>query len=479
MKPSGILLMLALVAATDLAAAQGFAPPRLSRGRTVHAYARQPVAPREPIETERRISFDEYVSMDDEVLPAGDGGIVSEGETGPYFEGDGLEGEFAGGPGDWGPACDSCGGRCPGDCRRRHYLGPLNGGWANFDFLAWWGKGTQLPALVTTAPANSPQETLGALGGPGTQVIFGNERVDQGGRAGGRIDAGIWLDESQEFGIGGSFLGLGRKGTAYDARANSGGFPVYARPFFDVETDANNAQVVSNPGLTTGVIHIQTANTIFGAEAYLRERLFEEPGYRLDCSYGYRMMRLDESVAIYDSTVLIDPNSLLPLGTQLVGEDVFNTQNTFQGGQFGLLSRAQRGCWGWDFFGKIAIGNIYQVANIRGNTQLSIPDAGTFNENGSLYAQPTNIGRYSRNVIGFLPEVGANIRYQFSPLWQIKVGYTFLYLNNVLQAARTIDQSVNPTQITGDLVGPARPAFSFSSDSYWLQGLNLSLECNF
>jgi hypothetical protein len=54
-----------------------------------------------------------------------------------------------------------------------------------------------------------------------------------------------------------------------------------------------------------------------------------------------------------------------------------------------------------------------------------------------------------------------------------------LYLNNVLQAASSIDQHVNPSQIDGPLVGPAQPAFNFSSNSYWLNGINFGLECNF
>lgn len=477
MKPSALLLLLVLTCTADLAWGQRYADPRPVQHRSA---ARMADAPRAPVANPRQvapISFDEYVALEDEELPAGDGGVG--GDTGPYFEANGVADEYVGTAGDFGPTCDTCGGRCPGDCRRRNYLSPLNGGWANFDYLVWWGKGTQLPPLATTAPSNAPSATLGALGAPGTQILFGNERVDNGARSGGRIDAGIWLDQTQEFGVGASFLGLERAGTVYDARANSGGFPVLARPFFDEQTGANNAQVIANPGVTTGVLHIQTANTIFGAEAYLRERLLEEPGYRLDVTYGYRMMRIDESVSIYDSTVSIDPLSIIPLGTELVGEDVFNTQNTFQGGQIGLISRAQRGCWGWDWIGKLAVGNIYQVATIRGNTVLTIPEIETLYGNGSLYAQPTNIGRYSRNVFGFIPELGVNVHYQFSPLWRVKVGYTFLYFNNMLQAARTIDESVNPTQIDGPLVGPARPAFNFASDSYWLQGLNFSLECQF
>lgn len=475
MKPSVLLLALALVASSDAAWGQRPVSTRMPGERPAARVVRAP-APRAPaprvMRPTQQVSFEEYVSQDESSLPTGDGGVVDSG-TGQYFESDGLGDGFV--PDQFGQPCATCGGRCPGDCRRHNYLSPLNGGWANFDYIAWQGKGTQLPALVTTSPVSSQ----GVIGAPGTQVLFGNQTVDKMTRSGGRIDAGIWLDQSQEFGVGASFLGIQRAATAFTARSDANGTPLYARPFIEVPGDINNAQVVSNAGFTSGVINVQTANTIFGAEAYLRERLLEEPGYRLDCTYGYRMLRMDESVDIFDSTVAIDPSGIVPLGTELVGQDVFNTHNTFQGGQIGLISRAQRGCWGYDLIGKFAIGNIHQVAEVYGNNRLSVPGGETITRPGSLYTQSSNIGTYTRNVFGFLPEFGVNVHYQFSPLWRVKVGYTFLYLNNVLQAARTIDQHVNPSQIDGPLIGPAQPAFSFSSNSYWLQGINVGLECNF
>ncbi|MBL9122455.1 MAG: BBP7 family outer membrane beta-barrel protein [Planctomycetaceae bacterium] len=473
MKPWVLLLALALAASSD--AAWGQRAPHVRRPANPPPTVVQAHAAPQPrtLRPTQQASFDEYVMQEGEQAIEGDGGVVDRAPEPTYFNATELDGDgFA--PA-FGQPCATCGGRCPGDCRRHNYLSPLNGGWANFDYLVWWGKGTNLPPLVTTSPVSSQ----GILDAPGTQVLFGNQTVDAGARSGGRIDAGIWLDREQEFGVGASFLGIQRAATAYNATSKDNGTPLYARPFFDVDTGANNAQVVSNPGITRGSINVQTANTILGAEAYLRERLLEEPGFRLDCTYGYRLFRMDESVDIYDSTIVIEPNGNIPLGTELAGTDVFNTHNTFQGGQIGLSSRAERGCWGWDWWGKIAVGNIYQVAEVYGNNRLTVPGGPTLNRAGSLYTQPTNIGTYTRNVFGFLPEIGATIHYQFTPLWRVKFGYSFLYLNNVLQASQIIDQNVNPTQIDGPLVGPAQPALSFSSNSYWLQGINVGLECNF
>ncbi len=471
------LLLLVLAGSANTAWAQRSANSRPMRA---HPAASAQFAYEQPVSSARAtrsISFEEYVSQEGEELPPGDGGVVFEGdsEPGQYVdEATSLDGE---GWIDHGPTCEDCGGRCPGDCRQHDYFGPLNGGWLDFDYVLWWGKGTDLPPLVTTSPVSNDPLTYGVLGAPGTQVLFGNQLVDTSSRSGGRIDGGIWFDECQDFGLGAAFLGIQREATVYDA--SSDGDPILARPFFNEETGANDAQVIAQPGVTSGGIHIQTANTVIGAEAYIRELLWTEPGYRLDCIYGYRVLRIDESVAIFDSTVITDPESLIPLGTELVSEDVFNTQNTFQGVNLGLISRSQHSCWGYDLIFKLGLGNIYQTAKIRGNTLITVPEDGSESFDEGLYALGTNIGGYSRNVFGIVPELGVNLHYQFSPSWRLKFGYTFLYFNNMLQAARIIDQNVNPTQIVGDLLGPARPAFAFSSESYWLQGINFGLECQY
>lgn len=502
MKPSlGIAVLamaLTLALTTGVAHAQRSGYPQPGRAYPLQQRAARAPAPRQPAAHRpahhqqdwhqaapavRQARYQDYAPEELEFAPTEAAGM-DEGyypdDTSASFAGDGFDGYYHDeGPWDQGHGCNTCGGRCPGDCRRLDYQGPINGGWASVDYLLWFGKGTQLPPLVTSSPQTAPMNDWGVLEAPGTQVLFGNERVDNQARSGGRIDAGIWFDAEQDFGLGVNFLAAGRAATAFDVSSNANGLPILGRPFFNEETLANDAQLVSQPGFTRGGVHVQTANTAFGVEAYLREQLWEEPGYRLDLLYGYRMLRIDESVAIYDSTTIIEPNLVLPLGSELYGEDVFNTQNTFQGGQIGVLSRVEGMRWGYDLIFKLALGNIYQTANIRGNNRLSIPDLGSFDRDGSLYALDSNIGRYTRNVFGIVPELGVNVHYRISPSWRVSVGYTFLYINNVQQAARVIDQNVNPTQIDGPLVGPARPAFAFASDSFWLQGVNFGLECRF
>ena len=59
------------------------------------------------------------------------------------------------------------------------------------DALGWWVKGDSLPALVTTSPIGTPSSAAGVLGEPGTSILYGNQKVNDGIRPGGRIMGGI------------------------------------------------------------------------------------------------------------------------------------------------------------------------------------------------------------------------------------------------------------------------------------------------
>ena len=47
-------------------------------------------------------------------------------------------------------------------------------------------------------------------------------------------------------------------------------------------------------------------------------------------------------------------------------------------------------------------------------------------------ALASNSGQHDRNRFAVLPEFGANLRYQLSPLWRVNVGYTLLIVSNVV-----------------------------------------------
>jgi hypothetical protein len=95
---------------------------------------------------------------------------------------------------------------------------------------------------------------------------------------------------------------------------------------------------------------------------------------------------------------------------------------------------------------------------------------------GGLLALPTNIGSFERHRLAFAPELNVNLIYQINPCWRLMTGYSFIYWSNVVLAGNQIDFSVNRSQVPGPLVGPARPAFNFTSTDFWAQGISFGAE---
>ena len=119
-----------------------------------------------------------------------------------------------------GPPCQAGWSACP----RR---GPI---YVRGEYLLWWVKGDSVPALVTTSPPTVTRAQAGVLGQPGTTVLFGDERLNQTARSGGRVVLGWWLDPRDR--IEGDFFMLGQANAGFDQ--TSGGTPILARPFFKI-----------------------------------------------------------------------------------------------------------------------------------------------------------------------------------------------------------------------------------------------------
>jgi hypothetical protein len=104
---------------------------------------------------------------------------------------------------------------------------------------------------------------------------------------------------------------------------------------------------------------------------------------------------------------------------------------------------------------------------------------------GGVYALPSNIGRYFRDDLAVIPEIGINLRVCLSDHLQARVGYTFLYASSVARPGNQIDRVINPNQVPTDPAsfgtpgGPARPAFSFRDSDFWAQGVSFGLELRY
>jgi hypothetical protein len=319
----------------------------------------------------------------------------------------------------------------------------------------------------------------GALGQPGTRVLFGGNSIGGDARSGARITLGFWCDDCRDFAVEGSYFFLGQQSTRF--AASSDGSTVLARPFFDPTVGTQpqaNAELVAFPNRLAGTVNVSLTTRLDGAEANFRANLCRGCCCRTDLLFGFRYIGLDDSLQIGEALTVLSPASAA--GTTFAVSDRFSTRNNFYGGQVGLDSEYRRGRWFLDLKSKVALGSNHEVVTIGGNTIITTPGGTPANLTGGLLALPSNIGRFSRDMFVVAPEATINLGYQVTPGLRVFVGYNILYLSNVVRAGNQIDPVVNPTLLPSTTPTtpslPSRPAFVFKGTDFWAQGINFGLE---
>jgi hypothetical protein len=353
--------------------------------------------------------------------------------------------------------------------------GPAWRFWASGEYLLWWIRDSHLPPLVTA----SPPASAGILGGPGTVSLFGG-RTDNEERSGGRFRAGYWLDSQQTFGIEGGYFFLGSRSVNFTAGSAGAGSAVIGRPFFNVITGAEDAELVSVPGVLTGTVAVNLSSRLQGAELNGVCNLCCGCRGRVDLLAGFRYLELTEGLGVTENLTVVPGVPVLG-GTAFQVHDQFNTRNRFYGGQIGARAEFWRGGLFVNVRGMVALGNTEQVVDVAGSTVIAPPGQVPTVANGGLLAQATNSGHFTRDQFAVVPEVGINVGYQVTQHLRAFVGYSFLYWSNVVRPGDQIDRAVNPTQLPLStaaplLTGPARPAPVLRDTDFWAQGISLGVE---
>ncbi len=398
---------------------------------------------------------------------------------------------------DYGP--ESCCGAVQvvsGCCEPLCLTGPRGFVWARGEFLQWWSKGMDTPALVTDGPT-------GIRGEAGTSVRFGDETLLEQAHSGFRVRLGTWFDCDRRWAVEGEYWRLGDISDRFFDASDAEGSPALYRPFFNVNPrDAagvrvparEDAQLISSPDVLAGSVAVQAQSGFEGAGAWLRynlfcessEMMFGDPcgvaplgffGSRVDFLLGYRYARLNDQLTIQeDLTSLLGP----PLQGNFAITDTFSAANDFHGADLGMVCQWDRGPWSMELLGRLALGNVRQRVTIAGETEITGSEGDDGLYQGGLLAQTTNMGTHSRDVFAVLPQLGMNVGYQLTPQLQATFGYSFLYLSRVVRAGEQIDLDVNPDLLHPrefvPIEGPSRPGFDFRDTDYWAQGLNFGIE---
>ncbi len=349
--------------------------------------------------------------------------------------------------------------------------------WGGAEYLLWWLKDANVPALVTTGPASSG----GIIGAPGTTVAFGGASVNLHEYSGVRFTAGFWLDECQTIGVEGSYFTLGSRSVSFvGGNDGAAGSPLVARPFFNAIGNREDSELVAFPGVLAGTVRANLDSRLDGAELNALFNLCSDCCSRLDLIAGLRYLELNEGVNVLEDLTVLPGVPGLGGSHFLVG-DGFHARSAFYASQFGARAQIRRGNWDAVWTGKLALGGSHEEVTINGSTGLTSPGLATVNAPGGLLALPSNLGVYKHDTFAVAPEFGLSVGYQVTRAVRASVGYNFLYWSNVVRAGDQIDRVLSTNQIpstqpTGAATSGSRPAFAFHDADFWAQGLTFAVE---
>jgi hypothetical protein len=360
--------------------------------------------------------------------------------------------------------------------------------WFTADVLLWWTKAAPEPQpLVTTGSASDA--IPGALGQPGTQVIYGGNSINLPLSAGMRFETGLWIDNDRIFGVEAGYFFLGKQFRGFEAYSDGFGNPLIARPTSDAQSGTEGSYVDSYPGYVTGGLTVINRSQFQGANVGPALNLVQTDGFRLDGLLDFRYLNMAESLDITDQYADVQPGALTFGGQNirwsdfLSDFDTFKTTNSFYGGSLGARTNWSRGRWVFGATGKVAIGTMQERTVIQGWTTLNTASGAQFTLPGGILASTANIGNYYRSPFAVVPEAYLNLGFQLNPWVTLRLGYSFIYLSNVLrpgnQVNRTTSANLIPSDPTYGSAGPNQPAYQFHASSYWAQGMNVGLDCRF
>lgn len=368
-------------------------------------------------------------------------------------------------------SCDGdCGGNCDGACGLRGRNRKLSNMWFSSETLLWFSQSQSSPALVTTSDTG----VFPVLGGDGVTTAFGGaDGIETGLLPGFRLEAGTWLDDCKKFGLSGRVFGI--LGNSQEYNASSDGTTSIGIPYFNMNATAlvEDAYLVAftGPGPTPvsrGGVAVRADLDMISAEGSLRYLLGQSSDHRVELIGGYSYSNIKNSLTLGSVSENLFIGDLIPEGTVFTTNDMFETENVFNGGHLGLLSSVTRKGFSLTTLGKVSFGNMRQRGTIRGYTIEEFQGSSTSSA-GGIFAQPSNMGSFEQDVFAFIPEMGLKMGYHVNDNLQATIGYSFLLWSSVAMAGDQIDRSVDLAQ------NIARPSATFANDSFWMQGIDLGL----
>jgi Putative beta barrel porin-7 (BBP7) len=332
-------------------------------------------------------------------------------------------------------------------CRRASTI------WVSGEYLLWWTDGVRLPPLISASPPGTPQSEAAILGGPNTEILFGDVSVNNDARHGFRLKAGYWVDGDSA--LEGSFFFLGSDSEHLTA-GSADSSQIVGRPFIDAQTGEGLSLLTSFPGIVSGFTTASASSDgLLGADVGWRRAIYRAGRSRLDWTVGYRFLHYADDVVMSQSLAPVTQAYELDL------RDSFSAGNQFHGGYLGFLATRNRGPWTLEAQARLDIGGVLRKVHIDGETTFTVPGVGSATAPGGFLALSSNSGTYHSASAIVVPELEIRSKYQVERNLQFFVGYTFIYWSQVARAGDQIDLTINrdlvPLSMVDPPTGPLRP----------------------
>ncbi len=343
--------------------------------------------------------------------------------------------------------------------------GPPWAFWGGVDYRMMWLKPAASPGVLATANG----------------VPFGAGTTEFGRVNGIGFSVGAWLNDRHTWGVTAGGLLLEQK----DTIAAVGGPGTVVRPFTDALTAGPALFLVNAPAAgVTGSLATAQGIRLSGFDVGVVNNLLTtcDCHWAADFTAGFRYLDLDEYLTVTQRSTVTGP---LPFaGRPLDGVDAltvtdrFRTRNQFFGPQVGLRGEYRTGSFFASLGGKLGIGNVHQRADIDGRSDVTGVGAVA---GGLLATQGSNLGRFTTNRFGVLVDVGVAAGYQFAAWGRAKVGYDFLYLNDVARPGQQVDATLNSRLIPtsrnfAGSSGLTAPVPTGRTDDFFAHGFRVGLE---
>jgi hypothetical protein len=377
---------------------------------------------------------------------------------------------------------DSCGGcnNCGCDALVTSLTQATRGNtWMSAEALLWFVEPRDVPPIVVTNRAGLDPD----LADPNASVAFGNE-IDSGIAAGFRVDGGLFLADN--IGVGGRYWQLFDEDEGYNSGNVVGANGSVGRSFFNTALNTEDSvKVAFADGVTAdlndnadfqGSIDVNSSFDIWAAEAYGRIRLSGAQTHTVDLIGGYTHLNLEEGLSIFSRHANAEASTGQPLGTVRTYLDELNLENEFDGGQVGFETSVSRGKWLMQTLTKIHLGNMQQTARANGESTRTTPVPTSTTADSGVFAID-NQGEFTQDSFTFIPEANIKLGYRFRPNVMMTVGYSFLYIDDVLTSGSVINRNLDPARL--NTAGLPSQIKSLKTDSLYVHGLDLGMIFDF